>query len=87
MEYWTATTGDDKEPGINGGLSKRGVSGMPNMHTISVPSVDEYSRKVEAGGGKVLQPKTAIPGVGWIATCEDTESNTFGIIQMDSTAK
>jgi uncharacterized protein len=87
MEYWMATTGDEKEPGINGGLSKRGESGMPNMNTIAVPSVEEYSSKIQANGGKVLQPKTAIPGIGWFATCQDTESNMFGIIQMDNNAK
>jgi uncharacterized protein len=87
IEYWMATTGDEKEPGINGGLSKRGESGMPNMNTIAVPSVEEYSSKIQANGGKVLQPKTAIPGIGWFATCQDTESNMFGIIQMDNNAK
>jgi uncharacterized protein len=34
MEYWMVTTGDEKEKGINGGISKRGESGMPNMNTI-----------------------------------------------------
>ena len=24
-------------------------------------------------------PKMAIPTVGWFATCQDTEGNTFGI--------
>jgi predicted enzyme related to lactoylglutathione lyase len=32
-------------------------------------------------------PKTPIPGVGWFATCQDTEGNTFGIIEEDRTAK
>jgi predicted enzyme related to lactoylglutathione lyase len=82
-----ATTGDEKEPGINGGLSKKGESGMPNMNTIGVPSVDEFSKKVQDKGGKVLQPKMPIPGVGWFATCQDTEDNIFGIIQMDAAAK
>ena len=30
------TTGDEKEPGINGGFSKRSESAMPNMNTIGV---------------------------------------------------
>ncbi len=87
MEYYMATTGDEKEPGINGGISKKGESGMPGMNTIGVPDVDSFSKKVQNGGGKVLQSKTAIPGVGWFATCQDTEGNTFGIIQMDEKAK
>jgi predicted enzyme related to lactoylglutathione lyase len=87
MEYWMVTTGDEKEPGINGGLSKRGESSMPNMNTIGVSSVDKFSKMVQDEGGKVLMPKSPIPGMGWFATCQDTEGNTFGIIEEDRTAK
>lgn len=34
IEYWMVTTADEKEPGINGCLSKRSESGMPNMNTM-----------------------------------------------------
>jgi predicted enzyme related to lactoylglutathione lyase len=87
MEYWMVTTGDEKEPGINGGLSKRGESGMPNMNTIGVSSVDKFSKMVQDEGGKILMPKSPIPGIGWFATCQDTEGNIFGIIEEDRTAK
>jgi len=87
MEYWMAKTGDDKLPGINGGLAKRmpGQAGVTN--TIDVPSVDEFARKIESKGGKVIMPKMAILGVGYFAQCLDTEGNVFGIIQMDQNAK
>jgi uncharacterized protein len=85
MEYWMATTGKGK--GINGGLSKRGESGMPNMNTIGVPSADKFAKKIQDKGGKILVPKTAIPGVGWFATCQDTEGNIFGIIEENKKAK
>lgn len=87
MEYWMAITGDQKEPGINGGLSKRSESGMPNMNTIGISSVDKFTKMVEEKGGKVLMPKSPIPGIGWFATCQDTEGNTFGIIEEDRDAK
>jgi predicted enzyme related to lactoylglutathione lyase len=87
LEYWMVTTGDEKEPGINGGLSKKGESGMPSMNTIGVPSVDRFSKKIQDNGGKVLMPKTPIPGVGWFATCQDTEGNIFGIIEQSPDAK
>ena len=50
MEYWMAKTGDDKQPGINGGLAKRmpGQTGVTN--TIDVPSVDEFAKKIESKG-------------------------------------
>ena len=87
MEYWMAKTGDDKQPGINGGLAKRmpGQTGMTN--TIDVPSVDEFAKKIQSKGGKVIVPKMAIPWVGYFAQCLDTEGNIFGIIQMDQNAK
>jgi predicted enzyme related to lactoylglutathione lyase len=87
MEYWMAATGDDKEPGINGGLTKRGETGMPNMNTIGVSSVDKFSKAIQDNGGKVLMPKTPIPGVGLFATCQDTEGNIFGIIEQNPNAK
>ena len=80
MDYWMANTGTEK-PGINGGLSKRmpGQLGMTN--TISVPSVDNFSKKIAENGGQLIIPKMAIPGVGWFAQCTDTEGNVFGIMR------
>jgi len=87
MEYWMTITGDDKQPGINGGLSKRmpGQAGITN--TIDVSSVDEFSKKIQSKGGKVIAPKMPISGVGYFAQCMDTEGNVFGIIQFDKNAK
>lgn len=87
MEYYMATTGDEKEPGINGGISRKGNQAMPQMNTIGVPSVDEFSKKVQNGGGRIIQPKMPIPGVGWFAVAQDTEGNTFGMMQEDKNAK
>ena len=60
---------------------------MGAVNTIAVPSVDEYISRIVAGGGKVVMPKTVVPGVGYMAYCQDTESNTFGIMQEDTTAE
>jgi uncharacterized protein len=88
IDYWLVTTGKDSEPGINGGLSKRmpGQGGVVS-NSIDVPDVDEYSRKIQAAGGKILNPKMAIPGVGWFAACTDSEGNLFGIMQADPAAE
>jgi predicted enzyme related to lactoylglutathione lyase len=87
MEYWMITTGEENEPGINGGLSKKDQQSMPNMNTIGVSSVEKFSTMVQEKGGKILMPKMPIPGVGWFATCQDTEGNTFGIIEENRDAK
>ena len=50
-------------------------------------TVDEFAKKIQSNGGKVIVPKMPIPGVGYFAQCLDTEGNIFGIIQMDQNAK
>jgi hypothetical protein len=87
LDYWLVTTGEKDEPGINGGISRRNKQMPGVMNTIGVQSVDRYMKKIETKGGKILMPKMAIPGIGWFATCQDTEGNVFGIIQEDAKAK
>ena len=86
MDYWMAKTGT-KEPGIDGGMSKRmpGQIGMTN--TIDVPSIEKFSKKIMENGGQLIIPKMAIPKVGWFAQCMDTEGNMFGIIEIDEKAE
>lgn len=86
MPYWMITTGSDGEPGINGGLMPRPQPNAPPVNTIGVTSLDESMKTVESKGGKTVVPKMAIPGIGWLAYCEDTEGNTFGMMQMDEAA-
>jgi uncharacterized protein len=85
-DYWLVSTGAVDQPGINGGLFKR--EGPVNyVNTIEVPSVEDYIAKVTEHGGRVVVPKTTIPGVGYLVYCQDTESNVFGIMQSDEAAQ
>jgi len=86
IDYWLATTGLDNEPGINGAIMTKEPH-KTTVNTIGVPSVDEYAKKIADAGGKVLTPKTAIPGVGYFSYCVDTEGNNFGIMENDPNAK
>ncbi|NNL58932.1 MAG: VOC family protein [Nitrosopumilus sp.] len=85
MEYYMADTGKE-EPGINGGLAKRMPGQMGITNTITVPSVDEFTKKIVDNGGQLIIKKMPIPGIGWFAQCTDTEGNVFGIIEMDEKA-
>jgi predicted enzyme related to lactoylglutathione lyase len=92
QDYWLVKTGEDSQPGINGGLTPKTNQGSGNTggritNSIDVPSIDEFSNKISMEGGKVLSPKMPIPGVGYLAICEDTEGILFGIIQYDRNAK
>jgi len=92
QDYWLVKTGEDSQPGINGGLTPKTNQGSGNTggritNSIDVPSIDEFSNKISMEGGKVLSPKMPIPGVGYLAICKDTEGISFGIIQYDRNAK
>jgi predicted enzyme related to lactoylglutathione lyase len=84
-DYWLVTTGEASEPGIDGGIEPRS-EGDVTRNIIDVADVDEYVGKIEAAGGKVVRPKTPLPGVGWYAYCADTEGNVFGIMEEDPQA-
>ena len=86
MDYWLITTGPEDQPGIDGGLMKREHPGASTTNTIDVPSVDEFISKITEAGGKIVAPKQSIPGVGYFAYCQDTEGNTFGIMEEDTSA-
>jgi len=87
IDYWLVSTGPEGQPGIDGGIMKRMNPQASTYNTVDVPSVDEFSTKITENGGKVVVPKTAVPGVGYMAYCADTEGNVFGIMQEDPAAK
>ena len=82
--YGLAETGDSV-PGINGALYQRG-NDSGTVLTMSVDSIEEATAKIVAEGGKVLQDKAAIPGMGWFAVCKDTEGNKVGLYTNDESA-
>jgi predicted enzyme related to lactoylglutathione lyase len=85
-DYWMIQTGSKDAPGITGGIAKRIQPGDTTVVIFDVESVDEAVEKVLAAGGSVREAKRAIPGVGYLSTCRDTEGNTFGVMQLDQTA-
>jgi len=85
MEYWLISTGGE-EAGIDGGLGLRRPDAPEVPFTLDVPSVDDYVTRVTEAGGTIVQPKSAIPGVGWMALFADPEGNLFGMMEADETA-
>ncbi|MBA3322564.1 MAG: VOC family protein [Pyrinomonadaceae bacterium] len=88
-EYWMAHSGGDDttaQPGIDGGLMRRTEMFPSTVNTIDVPSVDDFIAAITAHGGTILMPKFALPGIGYLAYFKDTEGNTLGIMQADSSA-
>ena len=85
FDYVMLTTGEG-ERGIDGALIPREAQTPPTTVTLDVQSVDKAVADVIAGGGSVAVPKMAIPGVGYLAYCTDTEGNLFGLMEMDENA-
>ena len=56
-----------------------GFSATSPVLTVGVDSIDESLKKVEAEGGTIVRPKTAVPGMGAFAYFKDTEGNVLGV--------
>lgn len=88
MEYYGITTTDEKgQDSIGGGMGKKGEENQSITNYIGVDSIDDTIPKVEQLGGKVIMPKTVIPGYGFLAVCLDTENNKFGLWETDEKAQ
>jgi predicted enzyme related to lactoylglutathione lyase len=93
MEYWMVQTvpsdaeGHPIRPGLNGGLMRRMFPGQGPVNYVLVEDVDEFVRKAERLGAKVLMGKHPVAGMGWFAQLTDTEENLFAIWQPDSNAR
>lgn len=92
--YFGVITGDDDQPGINGGLSEReskireiGDGFAAFICTIVVEDYDEAHEKILSAGGKVYSPKYALPGMAWQGYYLDSEGNQFGLHQPDENAQ
>jgi predicted enzyme related to lactoylglutathione lyase len=80
FDYWLVTAGEEDEPGINGAIKPKDY-GSQISTVIGVDSYDEFVKKIEAGGGKMITEKNEIPGIGITGSFEDTEGNILSIIE------
>lgn len=84
--YWLVRGGADEEPGANGALIGRGDLHRSPVLIAGVEDVDAALARVTSNGGKVLQGRLPVPGVGWSAYVADSEGNTIGLFQDDPSA-
>ncbi|MDQ1537818.1 MAG: uncharacterized protein QOE58_2211 [Actinomycetota bacterium] len=88
MDYTLASTGPTSEearpsePGfINGGLMARSNTFQGPVLTLDVDDVEAALAKVEELGGKIVQPRQEVPGMGYTAYFNDPEGNLMGMWQ------
>ena len=75
---------DVQKKGITGGLAK-GESYKPSLNGsliyLSTKDADGMLKKITASGGKILFPKTLVPGLGYSAEFKDSEGNRVALFQ------
>jgi predicted enzyme related to lactoylglutathione lyase len=69
---------------INGGLFERPKEAPHPTIYVGVQSVETTIKKVEAAGGRVITPRTPIPGMGAFARVADTEGNVVGLFESQT---
>lgn len=92
IEYWLIETGPKTDQGIDGGMLRRmapidGQAVIAYVCTIDCERIEETIATAQKLGAAIVLPKTAIPGVGWMAYLKDTEGNIFGVMQSDMEAR
>jgi uncharacterized protein len=85
-EYFHLDTGG-KDGTPDGAVMKRTCPEHPLTIYISVASVTAAATKIKKLGGRVVKPKTAVPGMGYFAICQDPEKNAFAIWELNPKAK
>ena len=67
--------------GANGGMMKKMNPNQCPVNYVMVESVDDFSKKIQNLGGKIIIPKTPIPNMGAFAVGSDPEGNPVGIFE------
>ena len=88
MNYLMFTTeSEDGKSKVGGGILKKPNESFTITNYINVKSVDESAEKVEELGGKIVVPKTAVPGMEWFVHFTDMDENLLALWENDSEAE
>jgi predicted enzyme related to lactoylglutathione lyase len=90
-EYYRIQAGPSDEPGIDGGMGAIAdaplAEGRPlTQLTLPVSDLDAAITRVREAGGRIVESRMPIPGIGWYATCAEPGGLVFGLMQADASA-
>jgi uncharacterized protein len=72
-----------QRPGVSGALAiGEGHRPSPDgvvIYLVCDGRIDEVLGRVAGAGGKIVEPKNHLPGVGWVAQILDSEGNRVGL--------
>lgn len=86
IDYYMASTGDRETPGIDGAVAPRDENFRIPTIVHGVEDIDAMSAKIEANGGRIVMPKSPVPGMGWTVYYADPSGNVLGMFQGDPSA-
>jgi predicted enzyme related to lactoylglutathione lyase len=81
MDYRMAQTGERVGAAVYPSEER---SGYPNYY-FATDNIEAALGKVSELGGQAGE-KSPVPGMGWFASCSDSEGNSFHLWQVDSSA-
>ena len=93
MDYWmietrAGTAGNMEKAmttaGVNGGMMRKMMPTQQVTNYVMVESVDDFCKKAEKLGAKVIIPKTPLPDMGAFAVAVDPDGNPFGLFESSS---
>lgn len=70
-----------------GGIPKKENAQQTLLNYINVEDIAHSEKKIEELGGKIVVPKTPVPGMGWFIQFSDPEGNMMAVWQNDNEAK
>lgn len=84
-DYRTIDTRTDGD--VGGGIYKRKSDDQVVLNYFTVDDLDASADKITAAGGAVVEPRTAIKGIGYYGVFLDPEGNSFGLWVDDTSAE
>jgi predicted enzyme related to lactoylglutathione lyase len=68
--------------GRGGGIGKRGVTTPQTSRLyVQVDAIDTALATAAEYGGRTVEAKSEVPGLGWYAVLADTEGNELGLFE------
>ena len=85
QEYWLIATGEG-QPGIDGGIKRRGGPFDRVINTVNVDDVDAATRRIQELGATLVGDKMTIPNIGFLQYAQDPDGNLFAMMQPVTSA-
>lgn len=87
MDYWLLYTREKGTAAIDGGMYRRELPDQRPVNYVHVPSAAQFAEKAKLLGGRVILPRTQVPGAGYVAILADPEGNNIGLFETGPPAR